>query len=505
MSKQNIGLIGLAVMGQNLVLNLESRGYSVAAYNRTSARTDEFVAGKARGKNIIGTYTIKELTDSLEKPRKIILMVKAGEPVDDNIKDLTPLLEKGDLIIDGGNSFFKDTIRRNKELAEKGIYYIGTGVSGGEEGALKGPAIMPGGQIEAYRMVEKIFKDIAGKAEDGTPCVSFIGHSGAGHFVKMVHNGIEYADMQLIGECVWVFKNALGLDSKQISEIMFSWNSKNDLLKSYLIEITGETLKEVDKTFTSSDMASSYLVDKIADITGMKGTGTWTVQSALELLAPVPTIAAAVFSREMSQDKNLRLKMSEKLKFQNMENLSGIKTELKKEDLVDIAHDSLYIAKVASYAQGFALLDAASKKYDFNLIPAEIARGWRAGCIIRAQFLNDITSEFMSNPNLENLIAAPKFYKFINQNLYKLAQFIDMAHCNGVPAMAMSSSYDYIIQLAAPLMISAQVAAIQRDYFGAHGYGRLEENGFDVIKKPEGPPREFHTEWMEEGHPEIER
>ncbi len=295
MSKQNIGLIGLAVMGQNLVLNMESKGYSVAVYNRTAERTKEFIQGKAKGKNIIGTYSFKELIDSLEQPRKIMLMVKAGKPVDDNIEELIPLLDKGDLIIDGGNSFYKDTIRREKYLSEKGLFYIGTGVSGGEEGALLGPAIMPGGTKEAYALVKDIFEKISAKAEDGIPCVSYLGKNGAGHFVKMVHNGIEYGDMQLIGECVWALKSALGYDAKAIADIIASWNDPKDILSSYLIEITGKAMAE------PVNGSSSYLVDRTADITRMKGTGTWTVASALELLVPIPTIASAVFSREMSE------------------------------------------------------------------------------------------------------------------------------------------------------------------------------------------------------------
>ena len=275
MKKQNIGLIGLGVMGQNLILNIEDKGYSVAVYNRTSAKTEDFAGGAVRGKNIFPTYSLEEFVNSLESPRKMILLVKQGKPVDDFIAKLIPLLDKGDLIIDAGNSYFKDTIRRNKELNDLGLLFIGTGISGGEEGALKGPAIMPGGQKEAYSLVEDIFKKIAAKAHDGVPCVSCIGPDGAGHFVKMVHNGIEYGDMQLIGECVWVFKNALNMSSEEIARVMTSWNSDDDLLCSYLVEITGDSMKEKDKK------SGEYLVDRTADITRMKGTGTWTVQSAL--------------------------------------------------------------------------------------------------------------------------------------------------------------------------------------------------------------------------------
>ncbi len=495
MSKKNIGLIGLAVMGENLALNIESRGYSVAVYNRTAQKTKNFIESKAKNKNILGTYSFREFVDSLEKPRKIILMVKAGKPVDDNIDSLVPLLDKGDLIIDGGNSFFKDTIRRSEELESKGILYIGTGVSGGEEGALKGPSIMPGGKAEAYKMIEKLFKDIAAKAENGIPCVDWMGPNGAGHFVKMVHNGIEYGDIQLIGECIWALKNALGLSADKIADIMVSWNSESDVLRSYLIEITGQGLNEKIKG------SGKYLVDQTADITRMKGTGVWTIQSALELLIPIPTIAAAVFSREMSEDKDLRLKISENMKLGFEKHPSaGIKAD----EFIDIAHDALYIAKISSYAQGFALLSAASNFYKFNLNLAKIARCWRAGCIIRAQFLNEITRQYLKNPDVANLILLPKFSDFINSNLRKLARFISIAHSFGVPVLAMTSAYDYILQLSSAVMVSAQVAAQQRDYFGAHGYFKLEESSPKILKNAGGEQIEFHTEWMLPDRPEIE-
>jgi 6-phosphogluconate dehydrogenase len=490
MAKQNIGLIGLGVMGQNLVLNMESKGYSVSAYNWIAerTRTKEFIQGKAKDKNIIGTYSFKELVESLGRPRKIMIMVKAGKPVDDNIQSLIPLLDKGDLIIDGGNSYFKDTIRRNKELQAKGILYIGTGVSGGEEGALLGPAMMPGGQKEAYTLVEDIFKNISAKAEDGIPCVSYIGDDGAGHFVKMVHNGIEYGDMQLIGECIWALKSALGYDPKRIADIMTSWNEPTDILSSYLIEITGAVMREPDKE------SSQYLVDRTADITRMKGTGTWTVASGLELLVPIPTIASAVFSREMSQDKDIRLVVSEKLKSSPL-GYSGDPKEF-----IQIAHDALYIAKISSYAQGFSLMAAASDKYGWNLDMGKIAQGWRAGCIIRAQFLSIITEEYEADPDIANLMAAPTFTGFINDNLSKLAKFIEVAHQVGVPTLAMDCAYDYILQMASPIMVSAQVAAQQRDYFGAHGYFKLKKGTPQILLKDDGSYQEYHTQWMEEGH-----
>ena len=490
MTKQNIGLIGLAVMGQNLVLNMESKGYSVAVYNRTKERTEEFMSGKAKGKNISATYSFKELVDSLEKPRKIMLMVKAGDPVDDNIESLIPLLEAGDLIIDGGNSFYKDTIRRESQLSKKGLLYIGTGVSGGEEGALLGPAIMPGGKTEAYSLIKDIFEKISAIAEDGVPCVSHIGKNGAGHFVKMIHNGIEYGDMQLIGECVWTLKAALGYDAKKIADIMASWNKQDDILSSYLIEITGEGMREPDKTSTS------YLVERTADITRMKGTGTWTVASALEFLVPIPTIASAVFSRAMSQDKDLRIAVSDKLK-PSPPGYSGDPQEF-----VDIAHDALYIAKISSYAQGFALMAAASDKYKWDLDMGRIAQGWRAGCIIRAGFLSRITEEYEKNKDLPNLMAASIFSQFINENLSSLRKFIEASHRTDVPTRAMDCAYDYILQMTSPVMVSAQVAAQQRDYFGAHGYFKLEEDSPQIGLKDDGTYQEYHTEWMEEDRPE---
>jgi len=493
MKKENIGLIGLGPMGQNLTLNMEDKGYFVSVYNRTSAKTENFAKGAAKGKNILPTYSLEEFVNSLETPRKIILLVKQGKPVDDFIAKLISLLDKGDLIIDAGNSYFKDTVKRNKELNDLGLLFIGTGISGGEEGALKGPALMPGGQKEAYALVEDIFKKIAAKAYDGVPCVSYIGPDGAGHFVKMVHNGIEYGDMQLIGECVWVFKDALNMSSEEIAGILTGWNSSDDVLRSYLVEITGESMKEKDKK------TGEYLVDRTADITRMKGTGTWTVQSALELLVPIPTITAAVFSREMSQDKDLRLKVSKKLSIFREKYIG------EKEQFIEIAHDALYLAKISSYAQGMALLQAASKEYKWDLNLGEIVKGWRSGCIIRAQFLDEVTKAYEKNPEIPNLLTAPRFAEVVKQDLKKLANFMELAHWVGVPAPAMDNAFDYILQLSSPVMISAQVSALQRDYFGAHGYFKLK--GLDdpeVMTTPEGKMREFHTEWMLPGRPEEE-
>jgi len=493
MEKQNIGLIGLGVMGQNLALNMESKGYKVAVFNRTIAKTEKFAKEEAKGKNILPTYSLEEFIDSLESPRKLILLVKQGKPVDNYIDNLVPLLDNGDLIIDGGNSYFKDTIRRHQKLNDLGLLYIGTGISGGEEGALKGPAIMPGGQKAAYNLVKDLFEKIAAKANDGLPCVSYIGPDGAGHFVKMVHNGIEYGDMQLIGECVRIFKDSLNMNSEEIAQVMTRWNSEDDVLRSYLIEITGESMKERNKN------DSGYLVDHIADITRMKGTGTWTVQSALELLVPIPTITAAVFSREMSQDKDLRLKVSKILpSFRE-------KYTKDKEEFVKIAHDALYLAKISSYAQGMALLQAASREYDWNLNLGEIVQGWRSGCIIRAQFLDEVTKAYQENPEMPNLLTASRFAQVVKESIAKLVNMNEVANRVGTAAPAMSNSLSYIMQLASPVMVSAQVTALQRDYFGAHGYFKLQ--GMDkpeIMKTPEGKKREFHTQWMLPERPEEE-
>ena len=494
MQKTQVGLVGLGVMGENLILNMEDKGYSVSVYNRTSSKTEEFAQGRAKDKKIQPTYSLEEFLASLERPRRIILLVKAGQPVDDFIEKIIPLMDKGDLLIDGGNSFFKDTIRRNQYLEEKGFLYIGTGISGGEEGALKGPAIMPGGQEEAYHLVQDLFEKIAAKAGDNKPCVSYIGPHGAGHYVKMVHNGIEYGDMQLIGECVWTLKKALGLTSEEIAEIIRQWNSPDDVLCSYLIEITAESMKEKDKNSPHS------LVDVVADITRMKGTGTWTVQSALELLVPIPTITAAVFSREMSQDKDLRLQLSQQLPSYQEE-----RKEINRESLIQIAHDALYLSKLSSYAQGMALLQRASEEYQFNLNLKNVVEGWRAGCIIRAQFLDEITKVYQENPDLPSLLVAPRFLDAVKNNLPKLATFIDLAHKAGVPIPALDGSFDYILQLGSPIMVSAQVAAIQRDYFGAHGYFKLKgPDNPEMILNQDKQWKEFHTQWMLPGRPEEE-
>ncbi|MCL4377251.1 MAG: NADP-dependent phosphogluconate dehydrogenase [Actinobacteria bacterium] len=502
MEKSDIAIVGLGPMGTNLSLNIESKGYKVSIYDIVKENITKFIRERAADKAIFPANNLEELISSLKKPKKILVMIPAGKSVDEIIKKLVPLLKKDDLIIDGGNSFFKDTIRRNDKLSKKGILFLGVGISGGGEGALNGPAIMPGGQPEAYKLIKDIFEDISAKADDGIPCVSYIGKNGAGHYVKMVHNGIEYADMQLIGECVWTLKKVLNLNPKEIAAIIKSWNKDQDILSSYLIEITSKILMEKNKK------TEEYLIDKVADITRMKGTGTWTVQSALELLVPVPTIAAAVFSREMSQYKERRLKIYDFIQFGKINKINKINKlayNRSPYDFINNAHDALYIAKISSYAQGFDLLKTASDHYKFGLNLSEIAKGWRAGCIIRARLLDDIVIAFKNDPKLINLITIQKFKDFITDNIYKLASFIETAHNLGLPLPAMNSAYDYILQLESPIIISSQVTALQRDYFGAHGYFKLENNGLDIIKKSDRKLKEYHTEWMIPGHAEIEK
>jgi 6-phosphogluconate dehydrogenase len=376
--------VGLAVMGENLVLNVESKGFTCAVWNRTTSKVDDFLNARGKGKKIVGCHTPAEFAAALSRPRKLILMVKAGQPVDDMINQLLPVLEPGDLIIDGGNSFFKDTDRRAAELEKKGFLFIGTGVSGGEEGALKGPSIMPGGQPAAYKLVESIFTKISAQV-DGEPCCTYIGPRGAGHYVKMVHNGIEYGDMQLISEVYDLMARAAGMPAAEIGRVFEKWNKGE--LSSYLIEITGKVLAKTDPE------TGKALVDVILDAAGQKGTGKWTSQNALDLGAPTPTINAAVEARIISAYKEERVAASKVIK-----GPPALKTKVDKNDLVEKLRQALYAAKICSYAQGMALLRAASEEYKYDLDLASCARIWRGGCIIRAQFLNKITDAFTRNP-----------------------------------------------------------------------------------------------------------
>lgn len=468
MEKYPFGLIGLAVMGQNLVLNIESHGFPVAVYNRTPARTQEFLAGPAQGRRIKPCYSLQELVDSLERPRKVMLMVQAGSPVDEVIAQLKPLLEPGDLIIDGGNSFYKDTERRAAALAQEGIHFIGTGVSGGEEGALKGPAIMPGGPYEAYQMVEPIFKAIAAVAE-GEPCVAYIGPRGAGHYVKMVHNGIEYGDMQLIAEAYDILHRALDLSARELHDIFAEWNEGE--LQSYLIEITRDIFAKVDPE------TGQPLVDLILDEAQQKGTGKWTSQDALDIGAPIPTINAAVESRIISAYKAERVAASKVL--------SGPEAHFEgdRQAFIRDVRDALYAAKICSYAQGMALLKAASKEYDYGLKLGEIAKIWRGGCIIRARFLNDITAAYTRNAELTNLLLDPFFREEILKRQGALRRVVQTAVGLGIPCLAFSASLAYF-DAYRTARLPANLTQAQRDYFGAHTYRRIDKEGV------------FHTEWQ---------
>jgi len=468
MDKAQFGLIGLAVMGENLVLNVERNGYSVAVFNRTTAKTEKFAAGRAKGKNIKPCTTIEEFVASLEKPRKIMIMVKAGWPVDAMIDLVKPHLDKGDIIIDGGNSHFPDTERRSKELEAEGFRFIGTGVSGGEEGALKGPSIMPGGSREAYGPVENIFVDISAKV-DGEPCVSYIGPRGAGHYVKMVHNGIEYGDMQLISEAYDIMHRLLDLDAARLQEIFSEWNRGE--LSSYLIEITARIFGKIDSE------TGKPVVDLILDKAGQKGTGKWTSQNALDLGAPIHTINAAVESRILSAFKDERVAASRIL--------SGpaIKFTGDADKLIDSVRQALYASKICSYAQGMALLRSASEEYDYNLDYKECARIWRGGCIIRARFLDLIRKAFERNPDLPNLLVDDFFKQEVLSRQEAWRYVVTTAVENGIPALAMSSSLAYFDGYRSE-RLPANLIQAQRDFFGAHTYERLDKEGV------------FHTEWQ---------
>ncbi len=481
----DIGLIGLAVMGENLALNMESKGFEVAVFNRTVSRVDDFIAGAAKGKNIVGTHSIPEFIKQLEIPRKIILMVKAGEPVDAFIELLVPHLSKGDLIIDGGNSNFNDTIRRHAELAEQDILFIGTGISGGEEGALKGPAMMPGGSEEAYTLVEPIFTKIAAQVQ-GTPCCSYIGPNGAGHYVKMVHNGIEYGDMQLICEAYSLMKNILCMNADEMHEVFNKWNRGE--LNSYLIEITADI-------FTQRDSNGTPFVDVVLDKAGQKGTGKWTSISALDLGISAPTIAEAVFARCISAIKDERVNASDKI-----DGPSGT-YDGDREAALQAIHDALYAAKICSYAQGFALMREAGTEYEWNLDLGKIALGWRGGCIIRAKFLHRIAEAYERNPDLPNLLLDSYFRGIIETAQPHWRNVISTATQLGVPIPAFSSALAYFDSYRSS-RLSANLIQAMRDYFGAHTYNKLDLDGNTIVGE-DGEPTVFHTEWMLENRPEV--
>lgn len=472
MSKQQIGVVGMAVMGKNLALNIESRGYSVALFNRTGAKTTAVVE-EHPDKNFKATYTIEEFVESIEKPRRILLMVKAGPATDATIQELLPHLDKGDILIDGGNTFFKDTMRRNEELANSGINFIGTGVSGGEEGALKGPSIMPGGQKEAYELVAPILEQISAKAEDGAPCVTYIGPNGAGHYVKMVHNGIEYGDMQLIAESYDLMKNILDLSVEEMADIFKEWNQGE--LDSYLIEITADILTRKDDEGTGKPV-----VDVILDAAGNKGTGKWTSQSALDLGVPLPLITESVFARYISAYKEERVQASKILSRTNDFEFTGDKKEL-----VEKIREALYFSKIMSYAQGFAQLRVASKEFDWNLPFGEIAKIWRAGCIIRARFLQKITDAYDKNPEIENLLLDDYFVEITKKYQQSVRDVVALAVQAGVPVPTFSSAIAYFDSYRAE-RLPANIIQAQRDYFGAHTYERVDKEGI------------FHYSWYHE-------
>ncbi|MGB7757983.1 MAG: NADP-dependent phosphogluconate dehydrogenase [Salinisphaera sp.] len=470
MSKQKIGVIGMAVMGRNIALNIESRGYAVSVYNRSREKTDEVIE-ESRGRNLVPTFSLEEFVESLEKPRRILMMVKAGTGTDKVIEQLKPLLEDGDILIDAGNTFFQDTIRRNKELAESGLHFIGTGVSGGEEGALNGPSIMPGGQREAYDMVAPILEQIAARAPDGTPCVTYIGPDGAGHYVKMVHNGIEYGDMQLISESYAMLKHVVGMSNAELAETFAQWNTGE--LDSYLIEITAQIFTKKDAD-TGND-----LVDMVLDRAAQKGTGKWTSQSALDLGVPLPLITESVFARVLSSLKTERVAASKQLTGPDPKIDIG-----DRDAFIEAVRKALYFSKIISYAQGFAQMRAAAEEYDWPLDYGAIAGIFRAGCIIRAGFLQKITDAYASNPELTNLLLDPYFKDIADRYQDALREVVGTAVKAGVPVPCFASAIAYYDGYRAE-RLPANLLQSQRDFFGAHTFERVDKEG------------SFHEQWSE--------
>ena len=473
MSQADIGLVGLAVMGENLILNMESRGFTVACFNRTTSKVDDFVNGRAKGKQIVGTHSLEDLVGALKRPRKVMMMVKAGKAVDDLIAQLLPLLEPGDILIDGGNTHYPDTMRRAALVESKGLLYVGTGVSGGEEGALTGPSIMPGGSPAAWPHVKPIFQAIAAKTDDGTPCCDWVGENGAGHFVKMVHNGIEYGDMQLICEAYDLLKQVVGLSASELSAVFGEWNKGE--LDSYLIEITRDIL-----AFKDAD--GQPLVDKILDTAGQKGTGKWTGVEALELGIPLTLIGEAVFSRCLSAIKDERVAASKVL--------TGPKPKLDgdKKAFVEDVRQALYASKLVSYAQGYTLMRAAAGERGWNLNYGGVALMWRGGCIIRSAFLGKIKEAFDKNAGLTNLLLDPFFQGKVTLSQDGWRRVVAAAATNGVPVPAFMTALAYYDGFRAG-RLPANLLQAQRDYFGAHTYERLD--------KPRG--EFFHTNWTGRG------
>ena len=473
-AKADLGLIGLAVMGENLILNMESKGFTVACFNRTVSKVDGFLNGRAKDKNIIGCHSIAELADALEKPRRIMLLVKAGAPVDDFLERISPHVEPGDILIDGGNSHYPDTVRRHNMLKEKGILYIGTGVSGGEEGALLGPSIMPGGAPEAWPHVKPILQAVSAKVADGTPCCQWIGTDGAGHFVKMVHNGIEYGDMQLICEAYHLMSQGLGMTADEMHDVFADWNEGE--LDSYLIEITRDILAKKDEE------TGKPMVDMILDTAGQKGTGKWTSQAGLDLGVGIPQIAEAVFARCLSAIKEERVAAAAQLTGPEP-TFSGDRTAF-----IDKLRQAVYASKICSYAQGFQLLRGAAEEYGWALKYGEIALMWRGGCIIRARFLENIKDAFDKDPDLANLLLADDFKKVVTEAQDAWRDVVKTAVDLGIPVPAMGTALNYYNSYRCA-RLPANLLQAQRDYFGAHTYERLD--------KPRG--EFFHTNWTGRG------
>ena len=490
--KCDFGLIGLAVMGENLALNVESRGYSVAVFNRTTEKVDNFIQGRAAGKNFVGCHSVEDLVASLERPRKVMMLVKAGPAVDKLIDQLTGLLEPGDVIIDGGNTHFADTERRTKEVEEKGFIYVGTGVSGGEEGALKGPSMMPGGTDAGWPLVKDIFQAIAAKVgDDGSvPCCEWVGPRGAGHYVKMVHNGIEYGDMQLICEAYLMLKEGAGLSNDELYDVFDQWNRGE--LQSYLIEISRDIFSVKD------DKADGYLVDKILDVAGAKGTGKWMSQLALDLGVPSTLVTSAVYARSLSAMKESRVRASEVLKGTwAKEDADADTVDIDpggeratrafggdRDAFVEAVRRALYASKICSYAQGFVQLQAAAAEYDWPLNYGDCALLWRGGCIIRAQFLDRIKEAFDADPNLENLLLFPYFTNAVHEAQDAWRTIIKLATDLGLPVPAFSTALAYYDSYRRD-RLPANLLQAQRDYFGAHTYQRSDMDGT------------FHTEWLD--------
>lgn len=470
----DIGLVGLAVMGENLALNMESKGFRVSVFNRTVEKVDHFMENRGKGKNFHGAHSLEEFVASLKSPRKVFLMVKAGKPVDDFIDKLIPLLDKGDIIIDGGNTHFPDTDRRTAYVESKGLLYIGTGVSGGEEGALKGPSMMPGGSPEAWPSVKPILQGISAKVGDGTPCCDWVGNGGAGHFVKMVHNGIEYGDIQLICECYHIMKDLLGMSNEEMSATFAEWN-KGDL-DSYLVEITRDILAKKDEE-------GKYVIDCILDTAGQKGTGKWTAISALDAGVPLTLISEAVYARCLSAVKEERVAAS-----QVLEGPAPALFQGDRKAFLDDLRDALFAAKVVSYAQGFSLMRAASKEYSWNLNYGGIALLWRGGCIIRSVFLGKIKEAFDNDPDIANILLDPFFKEKLAAAQRGWRNVISTAIANGIPAPTLTAALEYYDGYRSE-RLPANLLQAQRDYFGAHTYERVD--------RPRG--EFFHTNWTGEG------